>query len=228
MIKRFIKKCLFELGKSRYKNVRFLQGSFCANCAFEGHNSIGEDSVLKDCGFGQGSYTGSKVQLSNVRVGRFCSIGSFVRNTTGRHPSSVFVSTHPAFFSVGKAAGFTFSATQRFQELKYAAGEFLVTVGNDVWIGDNVTIVDGVRIGDGAIIGANSLVTKDVAPYTVNVGTPAVAIRNRFEEPQIEALLHLEWWNRDFEWVKRHHEYFDDIESFLEEMKMESTTQPGI
>jgi len=45
-------------------------------------------------------------------------------------------------------------------------------VGNDVWIGQNVTVMPGVHIGDGAIIGANSVVTKDIPPYTISAGNP--------------------------------------------------------
>ena len=53
-----------------------------------------------------------------------------------------------------------------------------ITIGDRVWIGDKVTILSGVSIGEGAIIGANSVVTKDVPPYSVAVGIPAKVIRN--------------------------------------------------
>ena len=52
-----------------------------------------------------------------------------------------------------------------------------VMIGNNVWIGDKATILPGVTIGDGAVIAANSVVTKDVEPYTVVAGNPAKAIR---------------------------------------------------
>lgn len=54
------------------------------------------------------------------------------------------------------------------------------TIGNDVWIGHGVTILRGVNIGDGAIIGANSLVSKDIEPYTINVGIPCKFLKFRF------------------------------------------------
>jgi UDP-2-acetamido-3-amino-2,3-dideoxy-glucuronate N-acetyltransferase len=44
-------------------------------------------------------------------------------------------------------------------------------------IGSNVTIIAGVTIGEGALVGAGAVVTKDVPPYTVVVGVPAVATR---------------------------------------------------
>ena len=68
-------------------------------------------------------------------------------------------------------------------------------IGNDVWIGYDATIMPGVKIGHGAIIASKSVVTKDVAPYSVCGGNPAVHIKQRFEQSVIDELLRLEWWN---------------------------------
>ncbi len=54
-----------------------------------------------------------------------------------------------------------------------------IIIGNDVWIASNVTILKGVTIGDGAVIAANSVVNKDVEPYTIVGGTPAKKIGER-------------------------------------------------
>jgi maltose O-acetyltransferase len=51
-----------------------------------------------------------------------------------------------------------------------------VVIEDDVWIGFNSTILKGVRIGRGAIVGAASVVTKDIAPYTIVAGNPARVI----------------------------------------------------
>ncbi len=40
-------------------------------------------------------------------------------------------------------------------------------------IGANSTLLPGVTIGEGALVGAGSVVTRDVAPFTVVVGNPA-------------------------------------------------------
>jgi acetyltransferase-like isoleucine patch superfamily enzyme len=52
-----------------------------------------------------------------------------------------------------------------------------VTICNKVWIGFGVSILKGVTIGEGAVIAAGSLVTKDVAPYTIVGGNPAKFIK---------------------------------------------------
>jgi len=72
-------------------------------------------------------------------------------------------------------------------------------IGNDVWIGEYVTIMPGVKIGDGAIIAANSTVVKNVEPYTIYGGNPAVFIKKRFSDEKIESLLKIRWWNWDEE-----------------------------
>lgn len=50
-------------------------------------------------------------------------------------------------------------------------------IGRGAWLGANVTILPGVNIGDGAVVGAGSVVTKDVEPNAVVVGSPARKVR---------------------------------------------------
>ena len=54
-----------------------------------------------------------------------------------------------------------------------------VVIEENVWIGAKCLILDGVRIGHDAIIGGGSVVTKDVPPYSIAVGSPARVIKNR-------------------------------------------------
>ena len=57
-------------------------------------------------------------------------------------------------------------------------GDRPVTIGDYAWIGLNCIILKGVAIGEGAIIGAGSVVTKDVPPHSLAVGSPARIVRS--------------------------------------------------
>lgn len=52
-----------------------------------------------------------------------------------------------------------------------------VIIENNVWIGDNVCIFPGVTIGENSIVGANTVVTRDVPPYSVVARNPLKVIR---------------------------------------------------
>jgi hypothetical protein len=45
------------------------------------------------------------------------------------------------------------------------------------------------------VIGAGSVVSRDVDPYTIVAGNPAVLVRKRFSDEVIARLLELEWWD---------------------------------
>ncbi len=77
-----------------------------------------------------------------------------------------------------------------------------IVIGNDVWIGYEAVIMQGVHIGDGAVIGTRAVVTKDVEPYSIVGGIPAKTIRSRFDQPVVDALLSLKWWDWSEEKVK--------------------------
>jgi len=54
-----------------------------------------------------------------------------------------------------------------------------VKIEKDAFVGTNSIVHPGVTIGEGAIIGSNSLVLKDVEPWTINVGSPSKIIGKR-------------------------------------------------
>lgn len=59
-------------------------------------------------------------------------------------------------------------------------------IEDDVWVGQNVLIKAGVKIGCGAIIAMGSVVTKDIKPYSIVAGVPAIFIKKRFVDSQDE------------------------------------------
>jgi virginiamycin A acetyltransferase len=122
-------------------------------------------------------------------IGKFCQIATGVRfiMNGANHAMNGF-STYPF-----KVFGGSWAAKDPMQVT--SKGDTII--GNDVWIGNNATFMQGIKIGDGAIIGTNSLVTKDVEPYTIVGGNPAKVIRKRFDDETIQLLLSLKWWDWD-------------------------------
>lgn len=52
-----------------------------------------------------------------------------------------------------------------------------VLIEDNVWIGEGAMIMPNVHIGTGCIVAANSVVTKDIPPYSIAAGIPAKVIR---------------------------------------------------
>ena len=52
-----------------------------------------------------------------------------------------------------------------------------VRIGDNVWCGANVVITSGVTLGHRSVIGANSVVTRDIPPYSIAAGSPAKVLR---------------------------------------------------
>lgn len=205
--------------KYRKHNVKFApRVQLGLHSRMEGCNRIGKNSFFSGA-LGYASYIGEDCHME-AKIGRFCSIASRVVTVRGNHPTKIWASTHPVFFSPKKQCGVSFVTEEKFQEMKP-----MITIGNDVWIGDSVLLVDGITIGDGAVIAAGAVVTKDVAPYTIVGGVPAKVIKTRFPEPTIQKLLQLKWWTRPVDWLAENATLFADVDSLLEKIENEGDMQ---
>lgn len=154
------------------------------NVNFEGKNAVPDR-----CNFsgkiklGYGTTLGYNNFLhGNITIGKYCQLGADVAIHTTNHPTSYLT---------------TYINKNLFEgELKELKEEKKVVIGNDVWIGHNVIIVGNVSIGNGAVLAAGSVVTKDVAPYTIVGGVPAKVIKKRFSDSIINEIEALQWWNK--------------------------------
>ena len=185
------------------------------NVVFGGGNVVNKGAKLINCEIGKGSYISINSSIYNAKIGKFCSIGRNLSNSSSQHPSSIFVSTHPAFYSLNKQSGFTYTKKQLFNEHKLIDNKFQNVIGNDVWIGNNVTLMEGVSIGDGVIIASGAIVTKDIPSYTICGGIPAKHIKHRFTEKQRNFLKEFKWWNKDDNWFNDNIDLMSDIDKLI-------------
>ena len=63
--------------------------------------------------------------------------------------------------------------------------------------------MSGVKVGSGAVIAANSHVVRDVKPYQIVGGNPAIVLKERFGDDIKDMLLELSWWDLPLEDIKQ-------------------------
>jgi acetyltransferase-like isoleucine patch superfamily enzyme len=180
---------------------------------FEGMNKIEHDVSFSGY-MGYGSYISGHSEI-NGKIGRFCAIGPYVMSNTGRHPIyAPFASVSPAFYSLQKQNGWTFTNEQRYGEYAYAdeKNKYGIIIGNDCWIGQGAFLKGGVKIADGAVIGAHAVVVHDIPPYAVAVGSPAKVKKYRYDEATINYLLKVQWWNQSIEWLRKNADALCDLQ----------------
>lgn len=124
-------------------------------------------------------------QDATLKIGRFCSIADGVTILLGGDHNVDWVTTYPLYILFGKE--------KTFPGFVRSKGD--VVIGNDVWIGRDALILSGVEIGNGAIVAARSVVTEDVAPYSIVAGNPARHIKFRFSESIRKDLQRIAWWD---------------------------------
>ena len=144
-----------------------------------------------------------------ARIGRYCSFGEEVQIGRQNHPMH-WASTSPVFYlnaaAIDVEGGFEGAEDYhafRFKNTGPPTKAQITTIGNDVWIGHGALIKAGVTIGDGAVVAANAVVAKDVPPYAVVAGNPAVIKKFRLPMSAVGQMLSLRWW-RYAPWQLQH------------------------
>lgn len=197
-----------HISQNKEKNLKIGHLSYINNTTFGKFNTIYDHVIIANCEFGDYVYIQDGGVFLNTKIGSFCSIGPHVRIGPGMHPVN-FISTFPAFYSTKKQCQVTFADRDSFVE----SGQ--VEIGNDVWIGANAMIMDNIKIGDGAVIAAGAVVIRDVEPYMIVGGVPAVPIKKRFTDDEISKLLDFKWWDKDEGWLKENHQLFHTPDDFF-------------
>jgi galactoside O-acetyltransferase len=61
-----------------------------------------------------------------------------------------------------------------------------VVLEEHAFVGANAVVLPGVVLGEGAVLGAGGVATRDLEPWTINVGTPARPVKVRESRTMIE------------------------------------------
>lgn len=215
-----IKSLLRRLNARKRKVFWERTTSVCNQSFLESNINISSNCRIFESSIGRGSYIGTGSTIIKARVGRFCSIGSNVEFLLNNHPTSSFVSTHPAFHRSSnfmlKRLNLDFVTKDLYPMFHLLDSGNQCEVGSDVWLGNGVKIMPKVKIGNGAIIGANSLVTKNIPPYAIAFGSPAKVYKFRFSAKVIKALNKQSWWDMDISELRNVSESFINVHDFLE------------
>jgi galactoside O-acetyltransferase len=137
---------------------------------------IGDNSMIDDFTFingGMGIQIGRYVHISSfvgIIGGGELIIGDYVSISIG---SKILTGTDT--YHDGKRMSTALPEEQR----NVLRGKILIK--RDAFLGANTIVHPNVVIGEGAIIGSNSLVLKDIEPWSINTGSPCrkIGIRPR-------------------------------------------------
>ena len=145
---------------------------------------IHETAIVDEgCEIGAGSRIWHFAHLiKGCRIGEKCSLGQNVMIASGVVlGNNVKVQNNVSVYEgvvceddvfIGPSAVFTNISNPRSAVVRKHLYE-KTTVRKGASIGANATIVCGVEIGEYALVGAGAVVTRDVAPFSLVVGTPA-------------------------------------------------------
>jgi maltose O-acetyltransferase len=128
--------------------------------------SLGEDTEIRPpfyCDYGYHTHIGARtfvnfglvaLDVAAIKIGDDVQIGPYVQLLTPTHP----LEPGP-------------------RRAKWEAAE-PITIGDNVWLGGGVIVCPGVTIGADTVVGAGAVVTGDLPPGVLAVGTPARVVRS--------------------------------------------------
>lgn len=171
--------------KNRLYSKRISDKIGCTNVTFSMNINLlkGRERIS----IGEGTVFGKELVLTawvshnginynpEIKIGKNCNFGDYVHITSiNRIEIGNNVLTGRWVTITDNSHGETDEENLKIAPLKrdwFSKGP--VIIGNNVWIGDKATILPGVIIGEGTIVAANSVVSKDIPPYSIVGGNPA-------------------------------------------------------
>ena len=140
-----------ELIRAKYIEVGS-HTEFCPYVILEMNKIDKDEPILKigdNCQFGEFTHI---TACNEIVIGNRVLTGRFVLITDNSH---------------GDTAKKTLLTPPR-ERIIFSKGK--VVIEDDVWIGDKVTILPGITVGHNSVIAANSVVSKNIPPFSVVCG----------------------------------------------------------
>jgi acetyltransferase-like isoleucine patch superfamily enzyme len=139
---------------------------------------VGARTKVAESSFGDYAYVVNDSDIIYTTVGKFCSIAAHTRINPGNHPLKRVALSHFTYRSSSYGMGPDDAAFFEWRR------SFRCVMGN------------------GAAIGAGAVVSKDVPPFAIVVGTPGKVLRYRFSPEIIAALERISWWDWSHEQLR--------------------------
>jgi maltose O-acetyltransferase len=111
--------------------------------------------------------------LKNVRIGKNVALGAFVHIIANER---VTIGDNTIIASSVQLTTSTHDLAIR--PYRSHRNDAAITIGRNVWIGAGAVILPGIEVGDNSVVGAGSVVTRNVPPNTLVVGSPARPVRD--------------------------------------------------
>lgn len=112
-----------------------------------------------------------------LKIGNNCGVSTNIQFGASAGKISIGNNVMIASNVIMRAADHGVAKDKPMRDQVYNSG--VICVEDDVWIGANAVILKNVTLGQGCVVGAGSVVTKDVAPYSIVAGNPAKLIKYR-------------------------------------------------
>ncbi|MFZ0746430.1 MAG: putative colanic acid biosynthesis acetyltransferase [Terracidiphilus sp.] len=91
------------------------------------------------------------------------------------NPGPVYLGSH-AIVSQG---AYLCTATHDFDDPQFPLIAYSMTIGAYAWVCARASVGPGVDLGEGAVLGLASVATRDLEPWGVYAGAPAVKVKER-------------------------------------------------
>jgi len=188
-------------------------GATVVNSTLGAWVEVGEGARVLNSTFEDYAYCDRYADIANTTVGRFSNIAAMTRIGPTDHPFAHAAQHHFLYRS-----SYYWDDAQDDPAFFAARADRRTTLGADCWIGHGAVIKPDVTIGIGAIVASGAVVTRDVAPFMIVAGVPALPLRARFAPHICDRLLALAWWDWDHDRLRSALDDFRRLkaEDFLE------------